>query len=298
MIDNYNKLTYRQIHEQLLPNRSIESIRSYAVKKLKLKKDISACRGWTQENIEILRLYYPSMPTTFIQQKYLPQFSEKKIMEYASIIGLSKDSHYVKNWSEQEISLLKNNYSHSTMEELLLLLPQKSNNKIRHMARALGLKKDSDTYRTIMNQNNEKSLICSKPQALVDDMLKQCGIQYVREYNINYYHVDNYLPDYNLMIEVQGDYWHQSPLLEANVQFKDKNVRIKDKAKHTYVKNHYNLEILYLWESDINNNPTKCIELIKQYIANSGALPNYHSFNYDYIDGSLTLNSDVINIGY
>lgn len=120
----------------------------------------------------------------------------------------------------------------------------------------------------------------SKPQQLVDTILDKNNIKYEREKGIKYYCIDNFLEN-NLMIEVQGDYWHCNPIKFHDKINKTQYERIpKDKRKHTYVKNKYGVEILYLWESDIYNNLEKCEKLILEYIKRNGKLENYHSFNY------------------
>ena len=134
-------------------------------------------------------------------------------------------------------------------------------------------------------KNQKYSKINSKPQQVIDEILEKNNINYIKEYAIEYY-----LPDCNLMIEVQGDYWHCNPI-KYNGVYNDyqKNRLIKDKAKHTYVLNHYNINILYLWEYDIIHNTDICEKLILDYINNNGKLDNYHSFNFgkgkdEYID--------------
>lgn len=142
-----------------------------------------------------------------------------------------------------------------------------------------------------MLENGQMPFVYTKPQILINNILDNNHIEYHNDYNIKYYSVDNYLDQSKLMIEVMGDYWHSNPLVfDYNNLNEVQLKRIpKDKAKHTYVKNKYNVEILYLWEYDINKNLDKCEELIKEYINNNGVLQNYHSFNYDY-DGCLSLN--------
>lgn len=138
----------------------------------------------------------------------------------------------------------------------------------------------------------------SKAQLIVNELLDKYNIKYKREEVFKYYAVDNYLYDYNLIIEVMGDYWHCSPLkyndygsLINSVQQKDIHM---DKAKHTYIKLHYNIEILYLWESDILNNSNLCEDLITYYIKNNGIIENYHSFNWNYIDKNFSLSNNII----
>lgn len=137
----------------------------------------------------------------------------------------------------------------------------------------------------------------SKIQLIVNDILDKNNIKYEREYRVKYYAIDNYLVDSGLIIEVMGDYWHASPLVYNDFSFTNKtqkkDVHI-DKSKHTYIRNIYGKEILYLWEYDVNNNVDLCEALILEYINNDGRLDNYHSFNWNYNNGILSMNDDVI----
>ena len=136
----------------------------------------------------------------------------------------------------------------------------------------------------------------SKPQQIIDNILTENNIIYEREKGFDYYCVDNFLAELNLIIEVQGDYWHSNPIKFSNKINKMQYERIpKDKRKHTYIKNNYDIEILYLWESDIYENIEKCEKLILEYIKRNGKLQNYHSFNY-YLDtnGELGLCENII----
>lgn len=138
----------------------------------------------------------------------------------------------------------------------------------------------------------------TKIQLKVNKLLEDNCIEYVREYNVEYYSIDNYLTKYNLMIEVMGDYWHSNP-----TKYNDKRYQInqkqydgihRDKIKHSYVKNHYNIDILYLWEYDINNNEKLCEKLILEYIKKNGILENYNSFNYSILNDQLHINNHII----
>lgn len=121
------------------------------------------------------------------------------------------------------------------------------------------------------------------------------NVGYINEQSYKYYCVDNYLFESNLIIEVMGDFWHSNPLKYIDNINSIQQKRIpKDKAKHTYIKNNYNVEILYLWEDDIYNRPYLCERLIKQYIKSKGILPNYHSFNYHIKHNKLESNENII----
>ena len=81
-------------------------------------------------------------------------------------------------------------------------------------------------------------------------------------------------------------------LMIGVIQLKD---TVRDKRKNTYIKKYYNINILYLWESDILNNQQLCKSLILYYIKNNGLLSDYNSFNYSLIDNKVTLKSNIIN---
>ena len=88
----------------------------------------------------------------------------------------------------------------------------------------------------------------TKPQKIINDMLEQMNVGYINEKTYKYYSVDNYLFEYDLIIEVMGDFWHCNPLKYIDVFNSIQEKRIpKDKAKHTYIKNNHNIEILYLF---------------------------------------------------
>lgn len=155
--------------------------------------------------------------------------------------------------------------------------------------------KESSRKRMLKELNSGViNTVNSKPQKIVDELLYNLNIDFKREYIVDYYSIDNYLIDSNLMIEVQGDYWHCNPN-----KFKDKINEVqykgirKDKSKHTYIKNKYSIEILYLWETDIIKNPELCKMLIDEYVLNNGKLLNYHSFNYSIFENSLKLKSNI-----
>lgn len=138
----------------------------------------------------------------------------------------------------------------------------------------------------------------SKIQLIINGVLDKHNIKYEREYIIKYYAIDNYLNESELMIEVMGDYWHTSPLKYNENKYMINEMQEKglrhDKQKHTYIKTHNNVEILYLWEYDIEHNLDMCEALILKYISSNGKLENYHSFNWHYENGLLSLNKEII----
>ena len=137
----------------------------------------------------------------------------------------------------------------------------------------------------------------TKPQLITNNLLDDMCVNYENEYDCKYYLVDNYLTDYNLMIEVMGNFFHCSPVMNLENSRKTKIIG-KDKAKHTYIKKYKSIEVLYLWEKDIHENIDVCRSLVEKYIKNNGILENYHSYNYYLNDGKLELIDNLYVIGY
>jgi hypothetical protein len=135
----------------------------------------------------------------------------------------------------------------------------------------------------------------TKPHKIIYNLLVENKILCENEHPLKYHSIDIYLQDYNLMIEIMGDYWHGIPL---KYQYSDLNKQqlksIKqDKSKHTYTKKYHSVEILYLWERDIKHRIELCWNLIQMYINNQGVLDDYNSYNYDFIDNVLILKEDI-----
>ena len=156
--------------------------------------------------------------------------------------------------------------------------------------------KEESRIRATKILENRKIDTNTKPQVIINQTLDEMNIRYTNEKNFKYYSMDNYLDDYQLSIEVMGDFWHTNPIKystypTSNIQ---SNRIVKDKAKHKYIKKYFNHEILYLWEDDIYNNLLLCKRLIQKYISTNGILENYHSFNYHLENDSIVLNSSII----
>lgn len=154
--------------------------------------------------------------------------------------------------------------------------------------------REESRKRAVNILKNNPATTLTKPQIIINELLNSCNIKYNNEESFVYYSVDNYLIDYNLVIEVMGDYWHGNPLKFNKLNdLQTKNI-YRDKAKHTFILNHYDINILYLWENDILESPDLCKYLIQCYIKNYGMLENYHSFNYVLQDDILVLKNKLV----
>lgn len=134
-------------------------------------------------------------------------------------------------------------------------------------------------------------------QIKINNLSNKLNMGFKEEIQFKYYVLDFYDKDTNLAIEIMGDYWHSNPLKYP--EYKDlhdiqKNGVRRDKSKRTYLKKFHNIDILYLWEYDINNNLRLCEELLKKYVSQNGKLEEYNSFNYTLTNERLLLNEELI----
>lgn len=102
---------------------------------------------YTKEDIEFLEKYYPLGNWDLIHQRF-PSLSDSAIHSKCSRLGikfdLSKRQKYDyskgrKYWTDEEIEILKNNYSLKQMSEIEKLLPNRSKHMIASKAVSLNL---------------------------------------------------------------------------------------------------------------------------------------------------------------
>ena len=72
--------------------------------------------------------------------------------------------------------------------------------------------KEKNRIRMLDRMKNDDRLETSI-QFTIDNLLFNHQINFEREKVFDYYAVDNYLCDFNGIIEVMGDYWHTTPLI-------------------------------------------------------------------------------------
>jgi very-short-patch-repair endonuclease len=88
----------------------------------------------------------------------------------------------------------------------------------------------------------------------------QCNI---KQHQVKNWVFDFYLPEINLVIECQGDYWHANPnIFDHNnlSEMQMKNIE-RDERKRKYLAEN-NINHLFFWENEIIKN----IELVKEII--------------------------------
>jgi very-short-patch-repair endonuclease len=110
--------------------------------------------------------------------------------------------------------------------------------------------------KSTMSQNGVKSALSmagkrTSIEIKMADELAKRGIEYTEQYNLgDKFLLDFFLPEYKIVIECDGDYWHRIP----------KNVR-RDKAKNAYIKA-CGYSLYRFWESEINEDVEACVDVV------------------------------------
>lgn len=97
------------------------------------------------------------------------------------------------------------------------------------------------------------------------DFLDKLGIKYETQFkaeSIGRY-FDFYLNDYQVIIEIDGDYYHSYGLVyEQMSPMQKKNKRV-DEQKNKWAL-HHKIPLIRIWEHDINKKPEKVMKMLKE----------------------------------
>lgn len=126
----------------------------------------------------------------------------------------------------------------------------------------------------MMRQSNGKTLR-THPKFGTSKLEKYFETEFLKKLNINYQwqfeakdiqrSYDFYLPEHNLLIEVDGDYYHVNPEIYEGKKLTptQKHDMWVDKLKNEWALLH-GIPLLRIWENDIRKNPEKVIKTIKE----------------------------------
>ncbi len=100
------------------------------------------------------------------------------------------------------------------------------------------------------------------------NLLTSIGVDFIFQYTICGFNFDYYLPKHDVVIEVDGDFYHCNPIKFPNGPlYETQKVTIKnDIKKNKICESNGEFTLLRFWESDINDNPEWVIEEIKKYL--------------------------------
>jgi len=100
----------------------------------------------------------------------------------------------------------------------------------------------------------------TKPELIAKSYFDLHKINYIQQYAISGSHYDFYLTDHNILIEIDGSYWHGKNLSDINLNKQQLNTRKNDYKKNSKAKLH-NIPLLRIWDDEIELLSTKLKKL-------------------------------------
>lgn len=100
------------------------------------------------------------------------------------------------------------------------------------------------------------------------DFLDKLGVEYIYQFKAESIgrFFDYFLPKENLIIEIDGDYFHSYGLLyEEMSPMQKKNKRVDKQKDHWALIN--GIPIIRIWEHEINKNPDGVMKMLKEKLA-------------------------------
>lgn len=106
--------------------------------------------------------------------------------------------------------------------------------------------------------NNSRSE--TVPETRVREYLEKKGISFIQEHPLeNTYYADFYLPDYEAILEVYGDYWHVNPRVYGEetgmrkITELQKSFIRRDNRRNGHLR-HLGYDLFFIWEKQIKDN--------------------------------------------
>lgn len=96
---------------------------------------------------------------------------------------------------------------------------------------------------TLTRYNASRGMFISKPERAVGELLDSLGIEYIPQATIDRLVCDFLVPDCRLVIEVDGDYWHNLP-----------EQKERDRRRDWFLRRH-GFSVLRIWVSDFESDP-------------------------------------------
>lgn len=188
------------------------------------------------------------------------------------------DLYCYKYWKIQDIAKhLKVKYSTVSREMKRLNVPKKFYRNCPYCGKEFSCNK-----RSMVDENSKKfKKFCSRKCFLssrkqnntwieleVQNMLDELNISYIKQYEVKRMTVDFYIPDNNLAIEVNGDFWHCNPDIYGKIKPLHKihpRVIEKDKRKKQQLYEE-GIDLHVVWENELLNNKQEVKSSLSQII--------------------------------
>jgi very-short-patch-repair endonuclease len=112
-------------------------------------------------------------------------------------------------------------------------------------------------------ENRVGKVVNNKLEQLFRSILDTYEIDYIQSFNSGRFVYDFYIPSRNILIEVDGDFYHSNPIKYPNGPIYETQIHNSknDQIKNEWAKaNGYTL--LRFWESDIQNNRLQVVKIL------------------------------------
>lgn len=212
---------------------------------------------WTGDEIYILESFYSSSTKEELM-KLLPNRTYKSIGVKAAKMGLIKDN-------ETKVRIRRifgenqrgENNPHYGEQYVRRVYPCYVCGIEREFENKFADKIDDGIRKPMCS--NECSVIYAREHITSDrtsieikmaEELKSRDIKYEEQYRVGIFTADFYLPEYDIIIECDGDYWHNLP-----------EVKTRDKSKNAYIKA-CGYSLYRFWEHEINTDVGACVDVV------------------------------------
>ena len=154
----------------------------------------------------------------------------------------TRSANAKRNWSDP---LIRNRYHEAFKKNFEVRSQNTKNLWLKAEFRDLITRKsvemwNNDEFRKQAALIRSRQPSCSSLNLATYEILDRFGVEYVAEHPVGPWNFDVYIPSHNLLLELNGEYWHSLPKAIRN-----------DKAKATYVERyHPELKLVTIWEID------------------------------------------------
>jgi G:T-mismatch repair DNA endonuclease (very short patch repair protein) len=105
---------------------------------------------------------------------------------------------------------------------------------------------------------NQAKIKINKFETKVYELLDNIGVKYEKQFEIDgKFVVDTFIPDVNLIIQCDGDYWHGNPTVFPNPSKSQIARQLLDRKQDKYVLDVKGYKVFRIWELDFKHHKSK-----------------------------------------
>jgi len=127
--------------------------------------------------------------------------------------------------------------------------------------------RNEQKFRRINYLKNRQFNTKTKLEERFENLIKFLNLEFEPQYSLKGYLYDFYLKDYNVLIEVDGDWYHCNPnKYPIPLSIIQQHVVANDIKKNKIAEDN-NFKLIRFWESDINNKPEEVIKILQKELS-------------------------------